>query len=552
MPLWVQRASNIFLIARFHGLTSSKSIPSYGPGPGPEAVWFTKVVCLLCFHHSQSLDVFGSDYFRQNLDPHIAFTVIHHINTNLNNPRLAFRFLQCTRINLNLVHCIGSFNLLLRSLSQMGFHDSAMLVFKFMKADGYLLEISILESVVLALANAGKFEIAKEILISQAELGREEGRIVRPFVHNSLLSLLMKRSRVDEAVDFFKHHILRSERLFPDTCTFNTVIRGLCRVGGVDKAFEFFNDMGSFGCFPDTVTYNTLINGLCSVGQVNRARGLLGNLELQDGLSPDVVTYTSVIAGYCKLGRMDEAINLMDEMTTYGISPNLVTFNILINGFGKIGDMFSAIKMYGRMCAVGYPPDVVTFTSLIDGYCRTGELDQGLKLWDEMNTRNLSPNLYTFSVLISALSKENRLNEARDLLRQLKSRDDIVPQPFVYNPVLDGFCKAGNLSEANVIAAEMESRGCCHDKITFTILILGHCMKGRMLEAMAIFDKMLSLGCVPDDITVSCLTSCLLKAGMVKEAYKVRLTPSKDLNPDLSSSKQSVPFRTSLDIPVAV
>ncbi|KAL3350185.1 hypothetical protein AABB24_022942 [Solanum stoloniferum] len=550
MPLWVQRASNIFLIARFHGLTSSKSIPSYGPGP--EAVWFTKVVCLLCFHHSQSLEVFGSDYFRQNLDPDIAFTVIHHINTNLNNPRLAFRFLQCTRINLNLVHCIGSFNLILRSLFQMGFHDSAMLVFKYMKDDGYLLENSILESVVLALANAGKFEIAKEILISQAELGREEGRIVRPFVHNSLLSLLMKRSRVDEAVDFFKHHILRSERLFPDTCTFNTVIRGLCQVGGVDKAFEFFNDMGSFGCFPDTVTYNTLINGLCSVGQVNRARGLLGNLELQHGLSPDVVTYTSVIAGYCKLGRMDEAINLMDEMTTYGISPNLVTFNILINGFGKIGDMFSAIKMYGRMCAVGYPPDVVTFTSLIDGYCRTGELDQGLKLWDEMNTRNLSPNLYTFSVLISALSKENRLNEAWELLRQLKSRDDIVPQPFVYNPVLDGFCKAGNLSEANVIAAEMESKGCCHDKITFTILILGHCMKGRMLEAMAIFDKMLSLGCVPDDITVSCLTSCLLKAGMVKEAYKVRLTPSKDLNPDLSSSKQSVPFRTSLDIPVAV
>ncbi|KAJ8572564.1 hypothetical protein K7X08_009075 [Anisodus acutangulus] len=435
----------------------------------------------------------------------------------------------------------------------MGCHDLAALVFKYMKADGYLVESSLLESVVLALANAGKFGIAKEILINQGELGSEEGgSIVRPFVYNSLLSLLMKQSRVDEAVDFLKDHILRSKRLFPDTCTFNIVIRGLCRVGGVDKAFEFFNDMGSFGCFPDIVTYNTLINGLCVVGQVDRARGLLTNLELQDGLSPDVVTYTSVISGYCKLGRMDEALNLMDEMITYGISPNLVTFNILINGFGKIGDMFSAINVYGRMCSVGYPPDVVTFTSLIDGYCRTGELDQGLKLWDEMNIRNLKPNLYTFAVLISALSKENRLNEARELLRQLKLRDDIVPQPFVYNPVLDGFCKAGNLNEANVIAAEMESKGCCHDKITFTILILGHCMKGRMLDAMAIFDKMVSWGCVTDDIAVSCLTSCLLKAGMAKEAYKVRLTSSKDLNPDLSSSKQSIPIRTSLDIPVAV
>ncbi|OIT22995.1 PREDICTED: pentatricopeptide repeat-containing protein At2g06000 [Nicotiana attenuata] len=546
MPLWVQRASNISLIARFH---TSKSLPLYGP----EAIWFTKVVCLLCFHHSQSLDVFTSDYFRQNLDPHIAFNVIHHINTNLHNPRLAFNFFKHTRVNLNLIHCIGTFNLLLRSLCQTGFHDSATLVFKYMKADGVLLDSSILEIVVLALANAGKFGIAKEVLISQTELGSEEGSsVVRPFVHNSLLSLLMKRNQVDEAVDFFQNHILRSERLFPDTCTFNIVIRGLCRVGGVDKAFEFFNDMGSFDCFPDLVTYNTLINGLCGVGQVDRARGLLRSLELHDGYSPDVVTYTSVISGYCKLGRMDDAVNLMDEMITYGIFPNMVTFNILINGFGKIGDMFSAQNMYQRMCAFGCPLDVVTFTSLIDGYCRTGELDQGLRLWDEMNTRNLWPNLYTFSVLIGALSRENRLNEARELLRQLILRDDIVPQPFVYNPVLDGFCKAGNLDEANVIAAEMESKGCCHDKFTFTILILGHCMKGRMLEAMAIYDKMMSLGCVPDDITVSCLTSCLLKAGMAKEAYKIRLISPKDLNSDLSSSKQSVPFRTRLDIPVAV
>ncbi|CAN4110628.1 unnamed protein product [Withania somnifera] len=546
MPLWVQRASNIFLISRFHAHSSYIS-------NGPQTVWFTKVVCLLCFHHSHNLDVLGSDYFRQKLDPHIAFTVVQHINNILNNPRLAFRFFQFTRMNLNLAHCFGTFNLLLRSLCQMGFHDSAGLVFKYMKADGYLVDNLILESVVLALVKAGKFELAKEILISQDELGREEdSSVVRPFVINSLLSFLMKRSRVDEAVDFFKDHIIRSERLLPDTFTFNTVIRGLCRVGGVDKAFEFFNDMGSFDCFPDIVTYNTLINGLCAVGQVDRAQGLLRNLMLLDGLSPGVVTYTSLISGYCKLGRMDEAINMMDEMITYGISPNLVTFNILINGFGKRGDMLSAIKMYGRMCSVGYPPDVVTFTSLIDGYCRTGELDQGLKIWDEMNTKHLSPNLYTFSVLIHALSKENRLNEARELLRQLKLRDDIVPQPFVYNPVLDGFCKAGNLNEANVIATEMESKGCCHDKVTFTILILGHCMKGRMLEAMTIFDKMLSLGCVPDDITISCLTSCLLKAGMPKEAYKVRLTSSKNLNPNLSSPKQSVPFRTNLDIPVAV
>ncbi|KAL0357123.1 UNVERIFIED_CONTAM: hypothetical protein Scaly_1398000 [Sesamum calycinum] len=178
--------------------------------------------------------------------------------------------------------------------------------------------------------------------------------------------------------------------------------------------------------------------------------------------------------------------------------------------------------MYERMVSCGFHPDVVTFTSLINCYCRRGELEQGMKLWDEMNERKVSPNAFTFSILISSLCKENRLNEARDLLRQLNWREDIVPPPFIYNPVIDGFCKAGNIDEANEIVKQMEMKGCVHDKMTFTILILGHCMKGRMFEAIGMYNKMLSIGCAPDNITISSLISCLRKAGMAREANELQ------------------------------
>ncbi|GFP93858.1 pentatricopeptide repeat-containing protein at2g06000 [Phtheirospermum japonicum] len=552
MQFGAQRVSisKIFSTALFHGHARIES--PHSPSPA-STLWFVKVVCTLCIHHSQSLAIFHTDYFRENLNPFVAFGVIYHINSRLNNPNLAFSFFRYSRLSLNLIHLESTFDLLLRSLCRMGLHDSATVVYGYMKADGLLPGSSVLDFVVSSFANAGKYRIAEQILVAKAEFCNEKEEIVISlFVYNNFLSTLMNRNRVDEAVAFFRNHMLRLRSLSPDTCSFNIVMRGLCRMSKVEKAFEFFDVMKNFSCHPDLVSYNTLINGLCRVGKVERAEVLLREVKMQSGFSPDVVTYTSVISGYCKTGKMDAASSLLHEMISIGIGPNLFTFNAIIDGFGKRGELSSASKMYEKMVIGGLNPDVVTFTSLIDGYCRLGELERGMSLWDEMNKRKVNPNVFTFSVLISALCKENRLNEARDILRQLEQMKDIVPAPFIYNPVIDGFCKAGNVDEANVIVAEMEAKGCVHDKMTFTILILGHCMKGRMSEAIGIYNKMLSVGCAPDNITVSSLVCCLRKAGMALEANGIEEKALNSLHSGSSLLERTSSVRNNVNVTVAV
>ncbi|CAL5358401.1 unnamed protein product [Camellia sinensis] len=535
-----RRDSNIFSgIARF----------SCFPNPHHSEVWFVKVVCTLCVRSSAtSLDILGSDYFCKNLNPLIAFGVIKRLsNNNYDNPKLAFDFFDFTRLNLSFIHSIATYNLLLRSLCQMGLHDLAKLVFEYMRIDGHLPDSSILGFLVSSFAHVGKFDVAKGLLTNVQSDSVE----ITSFVYNNLFSLLVNRNRVDEAVSFFREHILRSQCYCPDTCTFNIVIRGLCRAREVEKAVEFFNNMRSFGCSPDIITYNTLINGVSRVGEADRGCELLREIQSGNDFSPDVVSYTSVICGYCKMGNTEVASNIFHEMISSGVKPSLVTFNVLIDGFGKNGDMSSALNIYEKMLFLGCLPDVVTFTSLIDGYCRTGQVDQGLRLWDEIYARNLSPNVYTFAILINALCKDNRLSVARDLLKQLRRRRDIVPQTFIYNPVIDGFCKAGNVDEANVIVAEMEEKRCKPDKLTFTILIIGHCMKGRMPEAISMFNKMLAISCAPDRITINSLISCLLKAGMPNEAYRIKQTVAEDLNLEMTASRRNVPLRKNMDIPVA-
>ncbi|KAK6143735.1 hypothetical protein DH2020_024083 [Rehmannia glutinosa] len=540
--------SKILPTALFHGqarLESSKASPA-------STLWFIKVVCTLCVRHSQSLAVFKSDYFRDNLDPFVAYGVIDHIYNRLNNPNLAFSFFRYTRLSLNFIHSESAFDLLLRSLCRMSLHDSAKLVYDYMKTDDILPNNALLDFLISSFANAGKFRIAERILIAKAELCNQRGETFSPSVCNKFLSLLISRNRVNEAVVLFRGRILKSRSFAPDNCSFNTVMRGLCMSGKVEEAFDLFDVMWSFSCLPDIVTYNTLINGLCRVGNVDRAHELLREIQLHCEFSPNVVTYTSVISGYCKSGKMEDAANLFDEMINCGVRPNLFTYNVIIDGFGKIGEVASALKMYEKMISDGFHPDIVTFTSLIDAHSRLGDMDHCMKLWDEMNKRKVSPNAFTFSILINALCKENRLNEARDLLRQLSLRKDIIPQPFIYNPVIDGFCKTGNVDEANAIIAEMEVKGCVHDKMTFTILILGHCMKGRSFEAIGIYNKMLSMGCVPDNITINCLVSCLRKAGMAREAYEIEQNASNGTCTCLSSSERTTQFSPNVNIPMAI
>ncbi|XVE97890.1 hypothetical protein REPUB_Repub03eG0057800 [Reevesia pubescens] len=537
----VRAASKVFIPnyhVQFHGGSHPQGNKEVNVVQKHEA-WFVKVVCTL-FVYSQPLDDACLGYLSKNLTPFIEFEVVKW----LNNLAFGLKFFEFSRVNFDITHSFWTYNLLMRSFCHMGLHDSAKLVFDFMKIDGHLPDSTMVGFMISAFGKAGEFGMAKKLL---AEVRSDEVG-VNIFALNNLLNMMIKQNKLEEAVSLYKENL--GSNFYPDNWTFNILIRGLCRVGKVDQAFEFFNDMGSFGCFPDIVTFNTIINGLCRENEVDRCHSLLNEIKSRDDCSPDVVTYTSVISGYCKLGKMGDASSLFNEMINSGTVPSAVTFNVLINGFGKVGDMISAKSMYEKMVSFGCIADVVTFTSLIDGYCRIGEVNQSLQLWNAMKMRNISPNVYTFAITINALCKENRLHEACEFLRELQSRN-IVPKPFIFNPVIDGFCKAGNLDEANLIVEEMEKK--CHpDKVTFTILIIGHCMKGRMLEAISIFNKMLSVGCTPDEVTVHSLISCLLKAGMPNEASRITAMTSQDMKlASASSLYNNAPLRINRGVPVA-
>jgi pentatricopeptide repeat protein len=408
------------------------------------------------------------------------------------------------------------------SLCRSGLHRDALKLFDQMTdQSGYVPDAGFFSFVAGSCTNAGLLDAAANLLTKGSWFGCR----IEWYAYNNLLNTLIAHGRAQDAVALFESWI--QDGLYsPDVWCFNVVIKGVCRVGNLQKALELVERMTEFGCSPDTITQNILVDGLCRVKQVNKGHEVLRRLQRDGVCMPNVVTYTSVISGYCKAGRMKDAFSVYNDMLQSGTRPNTVTYNVLINGYGKALDMESAVRMYWQLILHSCPPDVVTFNSLIDGYCRCGQLDDAMRIWMEMGQHHIQPNVYTFSIIIHSLCTQNRSAEALSLLRELNMRADIVPQTFIYNPIIDILCKGGKVDEANLIVTDMEEKGCHPDKYTYTILIIGHCMKGRIPEAVTLFHKMVETGCRPDNITINSFISCVLKAGMPNEVHQIMLIAS--------------------------
>ena len=81
--------------------------------------------------------------------------------------------------------------------------------------------------------------------------------------------------------------------------------------GQMEKAMRAARDMMNLGIEPDVITFNTLIKGWCKVEKMSVAMHVT-KVMLTMGLYPDQWTYQTLIEGYCKQHDMMMAKRLVE------------------------------------------------------------------------------------------------------------------------------------------------------------------------------------------------------------------------------------------------
>ncbi|KAJ6798473.1 putative pentatricopeptide repeat-containing protein isoform X1 [Iris pallida] len=133
---------------------------------------------------------------------------------------------------------------------------------------------------------------------------------------------------------------------------------------------------------------------------------------------------------------------------------------------------------------------------------------------------NIKANEVIYNALIHGQCKKGEIDAALSTLEKMVSAG-CLPDSYTYNALIGGFFSEKKLTEAMSIVNDMVERGVEPTVVTYNILINGMVKKGDLGDAKRIFEQMVSSGCKPDACTYTIFIHAYCSEGNVEEAENV-------------------------------
>ncbi|KAB2614582.1 pentatricopeptide repeat-containing protein [Pyrus ussuriensis x Pyrus communis] len=361
----------------------------------------------------------------------------------------------------------------------------------------YESDFSFLDTLMRGFLNAEIGAEALEVVSRMREVG------LKPSL--SAIVILLRKGLITVGESLL--HVMWKFQCDPDVITYNILINANCERGQADDALHWVHLMIARACKPSTVTFSTVINALCKEGNMVEARKLfdgipdmghykygreeVGDHLLKDisvsGLLPDSSLYDIMVSGLCwaacsRVGLEQKAHKAYKFMITFGVTPLSSTCSSLLMGLSKKGNLQEAREFLSA------------FTVLLDGYFRIADLNGAQNLWNAMERRGICPDVEAYDIFLDT------------------SRRGFVPNNFVYNSLIGGFCNRRKLSYALKLERDMRQKGLLPDIFTTNMIINGFCKQGRMKSAIDTFVDMYRTGLTPDIVTYNTLIGGYCKA----------------------------------------
>ncbi|XP_019462095.1 PREDICTED: pentatricopeptide repeat-containing protein At5g39710 [Lupinus angustifolius] len=421
-----------------------------------------------------------------------------------------------------------SYNAVLNGLCREGRMSETLEVLEEMNDRGLAPDEVTYNTLVNGYCKAGNFHQA---LVLHAEMARK-GLSPDVVTYTTLINSMCKAKNLSRAMEFLDQMCARGLR--PNERTFTTIIDGFCQQGLLNEAYKVLSEMIVSGFSPSIITYNALIHGYCFLGRMEEAMRILRDM-VERGLSPDVISYSTIISGFCRNLALEKAFQMKMEMVEKGILPDVITYSSLIQGLCQQRKLVEAFDLFQEMLNRDIRPDEFTYTSLINAYCGEGELSKALHLHDEMIRKGFWPDDVTYSVLINGLNKKARTREAKKLLLKL-FYEESIPNDVTYNTLIEncsdnefksvvglvkGFCTKGLMNEAGQVFETMLQRNYKPNGAVYNLIIHGHCRSGNVHKAYNLYKEMMHCGFVSHPVTIIALIKELSREGMDDELNQV-------------------------------
>ncbi|KAF5741573.1 Pentatricopeptide repeat-containing protein putative isoform 2 [Tripterygium wilfordii] len=276
----------------------------------------------------------------------------------------------------------------------------------------------------------------------------------------------------------------------------NKLIALFSRLGKGKAALEVFNKFEDFGCVPDEETHYFTIEALCKRSFFDWALPVCEKM-LDAGALPDSEKVGNIISWFCKGGKAKNAYlvyMLAKEKNKY---PPKSSINFLITSLCQKDETVKlALEILDDFSGEVRKYAIKPFSSVIHGLCRIKDVDGAKLLLCRMIADGPPPGNEVFNRIITGYSKSGDMKEAMEMIKLMKSRN-LKPDVYTYTVIISGYANGGQMEEAMKFLSEAKKKHTKLSPATYHTLIRGYCKLEELDNALKLMSEMKDFGVEP-------------------------------------------------------
>lgn len=419
-----------------------------------------------------------------------------------------------------------TWNAMLTSYTQLGFHQEALSIFRRMRMSDTRLDHFTLTATLSACAGACMLQCGTKVHALVTVLGYQS---YLP-VNNALIDMYGKCLDPCSASRVFEEMKLRNEVswcsvLFAHTnsgqfdsarevfsvmprrveIAWNVMIVGYARNGEVETCLGLLKEMKQSLCQPDQWTFSALMNA-CAEALEIWCGCMVHAYIIKSGWSSSVEVKNSVLSFYAELGCLGNAVKVFES----GGTLTQVSWNAMIDTYMKLGNTQEALRVF----QLSPEQNIISWTSMISGYARNGHGEEAATFFVDMLRSGLQPDDFSFAAVLHACSNLALLGHG-EMFHCCIIHYGFHAYTFIGNGLVNMYAKCGELKGSIRAFCDILHK----DLVSWNAMLFAFGLHGKAIQSLQVFEQMVVNGVKPDNVTFIGLLMACSHSGLIGESH---------------------------------